>query len=147
MTGREGEMKMKKWIGLLLCLVMLLGLTAAGEVKVDLSAYSNDEIVELLQLVQQEIAVRKIEKTASLAAGRYIAGVDLPCGTYVYKSKAVGSDWGSVTVYSEKGNGKQLLWEIVDADDEPFMVTLSPNDELKSAVPFELTIFAGVMFR
>ena len=57
-----------------------------------------------------------------------------------------------MTIYSEKGEGDQQFWEVVAAPedgDEPesFFITLNPDDQLKSGVPFSLTIYARVMFK
>ena len=46
----------------------------------------------------------------------------------------------------------RIFWEVVAAPedgDEPesFFITLNPDDQLKSGVPFSLTIYAGVMFK
>ena len=64
----------------------------------------------------------------------------------------VGDDWGNVTVYSEGGKGKQLLWEVVSApekgqDPETIFITLNDGDQLKSGVPFSLTIMSGALFQ
>lgn len=65
---------------------------------------------------------------------------------------AAGDDWGSVTICSEEGKGKQLLWEVVSAPDageapKTFFISLKPGDRLKSDVPFSLTIYAGAAFQ
>ena len=136
---------------LLLLLAALCSLCAAAE-EIDLSRMSDAELTALLEQVNGEIAARGIEKTAKLAKGTYIAGVDIPAGRYVYTCLAVGEDWGNLTVRTERGSGKQVLWEIVSAPEngeEPdtVFVTLSDGDELKSGVPFSLTIMAGIAFR
>ncbi|MBR2572162.1 MAG: hypothetical protein IKE30_08595 [Clostridia bacterium] len=143
---------MKKWIALIVTLAVLslTGLAAAEEI--DLAGLSDDEIVMLLDRVQQEMVDRRIERTADLAGGAYIGGKDIPAGSYVYTSRAVGDDWGNVTIYADGGKGKQLFWEIVSAPDEgedpeTYFITLGEGDQLKSAVPFSLTIHAGVLFR
>ena len=46
---------------------------------------------------------------------------------------------------------KQVFWEVVGAPDEgeapeSFFITLNEGDRLESAVPFSLTIYAGVRF-
>ena len=105
-----------------------------------------------MQRVNQEIVARGIQKTATIPKGAYIAGRDLPVGTYVFTCLATGDDWGNVTVYSEEGNGEQLLWEVVVAPEEgeapeTFIVRLSEGDRLKSAVSFSLTVFNGILFK
>lgn len=142
---------MKRGIALLLVLMALLGFGAAAE-EVELASLSDEQVAALLLRVQQEIVARHIEKTATLAGGSYIAGRDIPAGSYVYTCLATGDDWGSVTIYSEEGDGKQLLWEVVSAPDagkapETFFIVLKPGDRLKSDVPFSLTIYAGAAFQ
>lgn len=118
----------------------------------DLAALSDADLTQLLTRVNEEIVSRGLEKTAELRKGSYIAGKDIPCGTYIFTCMARGNDWGNVTVYAQKGNGKQILWEIVSAPDEgeeqeSFMITLEEDDQLESQVPFSLTVFKGIVFR
>lgn len=118
----------------------------------DLSSMTDAEVSALLEQVNQEIVGRGIFKSAKLPKGSYIAGKDIPTGAYIYTCLASGSDWGNVTVYSDGGKGKQLLWEVVmapEAGQEPesFFVTLSDGDQLKSGVPFSLTVFGGIQFK
>ena len=136
---------------LILLAMMLCSLPAVAE-NVDFSHLNDSEIVTLFEQVTAEIARRGIEKTATLAKGAYIAGEDLPAGKYVYTCLAKGDDWGNLTVYSERGKGKQLLWNVVSAPDagaepETVFINLNEGDELKSGVDFSLTISPGVMFR
>lgn len=148
---------MKKWLGLIIIALLLLtpvfAKTAlAVSETIDLAALSDEEVVSLLDQVNNEIVKRGIEKTATLSKGAYIAGVDIPVGKYVYTCLAKGDDWGSVTVYSDKGNGDQLLWEVVgapegeNADPETIFLDLKEGDQLKSGVPFSLTVQTGIKF-
>ena len=137
---------------LCLLLVTLLLVPFACAETVDLSRMSDAEVVELLNRVNAEIVSRGISKTAKLPQGAYIAGKDLPAGKYILTVMATGNDWGNVTVYSDGGKGRQLLWEVVTApeagqDPETIFVTLSEGDELKSGVPFSLTIMSGAIFQ
>ena len=135
--------------------IVVLMLTCAGFAQaqqIDLAALSDEEIMALMDDIQAQIVERHIEGTASLASGAYIAGRDLPAGSYVYTCLAQGSDWGNVTIYTDGGDGDQLFWEIVAAPEdgeepESFFITLSEGDQLKSDVPFSLTIHAGVRFQ
>ncbi len=146
----------QKWIsrvviGLIL-MVMALSLFPVVAEGIDLTLMTDDEIVVLMHQVTSEIVRRGIEKTAILAKGAYIAGIDIPAGKYVFTCLAKGDDWGNVTIYSDQGNGKQLMWDVVTAseegeDPETFFITLNENDELKSGVPFSLTIMTGVIFQ
>lgn len=146
---------MKRFLSLAVCLLLLaavIGTVPAAAEGSDLSRMSDDEIVALLRDVNSEIARRGIAKTATLAKGAYIAGEDIPCGRYMYTCLAKGDDWGNVTVYSERGAGKQLMWHVVAAPEkgeepETIYITLNEGDELKSGVPFSLTIMPAVTFR
>lgn len=142
---------MRKLMAVLLALIIIAcsSLTLAEEI--DISTLNDDELVAFMAQVQEEIVARHIQRTANLAGGTYIAGKDIPAGSYIYTCMASGSDWGNVTIYSEKGEGDQLFWEIVSAaenGEEPdsYFITLNPDDQLESGVPFSLTIYAGVVF-
>ncbi len=136
----------------LFCAVLLGVLSAAADSGIDLSAMSDAEVEALLTEVNAEIVRRGLQKTAVLPKGAYIAGRDLPAGRYVYTCLATGSDWGNVTVYADGGKGKQLLWHVVGAPDpgeepETVFITLNDGDELKSGVPFSLTVMQTVQFK
>ncbi len=136
---------------LLLLAVVFCSVHAAAE-EIDLSKLTDDEISVLHDQVTKELVKRGIEKTATLPKGAYIAGVDIPAGKYMFTCLAKGEEWGSVTIYSEQGKGKQLMWEVVSApgegeEPETIYITLNEGDELKSGVAFSLTIMAGIVFR
>ena len=137
-----------------LCLLLIAALLvpAAAADSMDLSSLSNDEIAALLEKVNEEVVRRGISKTAKLPKGSYTAGIDIPAGRYIYTCLAVGEDWGSVTVYSDGGKGNQILWEVLTAPQEgqepaTIFMTLNEGDQLKSGVPFSLTIMPGILFQ
>ncbi len=135
-----------------LMLVFTLLIPAALADMMDLSTMSNEEIIELLNQVNTEIATRGINKTATLPQGTYIAGSDIPVGKYIFTCLATGEDWGNVTVYADGGKGKQILWNVVSAPDEgedptSIFINLNEGDQLKSGVPFSLTIMSGAIFQ
>lgn len=143
---------MKKVMAVLFALVIMACSSFSIAEGIDISTLSDDELVALMARVQEEIVARHIEGTANLAGGTYIVGKDFPAGSYIYTCLASGEDWGNVTIYSDKGEGDQLFWEVVAAPEdgeepESFFITLNPDDQLKSGVPFSLTIYAGVMFK
>ena len=143
---------MRKVMAVVFALVIMTCSSFSMAEGIDISTLSDDELVALMARVQEEIVARHIEGTANLADGTYIVGKDIPAGSYIYTCLASGEDWGNVTIYSEKGEGDQLFWEVVAAPEdgekpESFFITLNPDDQLKSGVPFSLTIYAGVMFK
>ncbi len=133
-------------------LVALLLIPTALADTVNLSTMSDAEIIALLEQVNQEIVNRGINKTARLPQGGYIAGKDLPAGRYIFTCQAKGDDWGNLTVKSDEGSGKLILWEVVSApenDEEPdtVFITLNKGDKIECGVPFTLTIMSGAIFR
>ena len=147
-------MKVSGFLRRFVCLlaVILLLLPAALAETVDLSRMSNDEIVALLGEVNAEIVSRGIQKTANLSKGAYIAGRDIPVGRYTFTCLATGTDWGNVTVYADGGDGDLLVWEVMSApkqgeEPETVFLNLKEGDELKSGIPFSLTITSGVLFQ
>lgn len=84
---------MKKVLGILIAvLIVLTSLPVLAE-RVDFSAYNDAELIELLASVQQEIANRHIEKSATLPEGSYIVGKDIPVGSYDITVSYKGSMW------------------------------------------------------
>ena len=133
-------------------MIALLLVPVAIADTVDLSSMTDSEIVALLDQVNQEIANRGINKTAKLPQGSYIGGRDLPAGRYILTILAKGDDWGNLTVKSEEGSGKLILWDVVSAPEngeepETIFITLNKGDELKCDVPFSLTIMSGAVFQ
>ena len=137
----------RRFISCLLACFLLISVSFAD--TIDLSSFSDDEIVALLAKVNDEVVSRGINKTAKLPQGAYIAGKDLPAGRYIFTCLAKDDDWGNLTVKSDQGSGKLILWEVVSASDEEpatVFITLSKDDELKCGVPFSLTIMTGAVF-
>ncbi|MDO4484911.1 MAG: hypothetical protein Q4C54_10960 [Clostridia bacterium] len=137
---------------ILLALMLLFCTTASMAESINLSSLSDDEIIILLEQVQQEVVDRHIQKTAELPKGAYIAGQDIPTGTYLFTSLAKGNEWGNVTIYSNGGEGDLLEWKVVSApkdgeEPETMTIKLNDGDQLKSDVKFSLTVSGGVVFK
>ena len=144
-------MKVAGFFCRLLCvlLVSLLIIPFALADKVDLSSFSDDEIVELMKQVNQELVDRRINKTAKMAPGTYTGGKDIPVGKYIFTCTATGNDWGNMFVYNDQG--KQVEWQVVAAPEkgqnpETSFITLEKDYTLKCSTPFTLTIMAGAVF-
>lgn len=88
-------------------MVVTVCIAACAE-GIDLSIYSDEELITLLDAVQQETTARNIERTATLPAGNYIGGRDLPVGGYML-----------VSAVSEEGySGELQLWKTPDEEGE-----------------------------
>jgi hypothetical protein len=147
---------MKRMVAvLLMAAVLLFGSASAVADEVDLSKWSDDEVVALLSQVQQEIATRHIEKSAQLPAGSYLVGTDLPVGTYTVYCKYEGSWWADIYVIEDGGEGDTTFSGTVYGPDNEFVstkgegtwtVTLHDGDLFKCSDEVTLTISSGVKF-
>lgn len=148
---------MKKTFVLLLVFALLCS-SVAYATEIDLSSYTDEEIVALLAQVQNEVVNRHIEKTATLPMGTYITGKDIPAGNYVYAITVVDAETygdgylsGIVSIRSIKDAEDEYpskLFELV-RNTEEFVcyISLEKGDTFISPVPFTLTISSGVMFK
>lgn len=117
---------------------------------IDLSGYGDEELVQLLAQVQQEIMARNIEKTASLPAGMYVFGRDVPTGKYLLKKDSEEKS-GLVQLAAADDPEDQYpskLYTFVGREEEwETYITGEEGDVLKMDFPCELTISAGIQFR
>jgi hypothetical protein len=145
---------MKKTLIMLLVLMLVCTSICAVAELVDLSQFDDAQLVQLLQEVQQEMADRKIEKTATLQSGKYLVGKDLPAGRYVAVMKNESDWWGSIFVYvyedgTTDGEYKEYKFHrnVRSGDEGAFNIVLEEGDLLECTDPMTLTIFAGVQFQ
>lgn len=73
---------MKKIICLLVSAMLLATPVCAGEI--DLSAYSDDDLLALKAQVDSELTNRGVGESAVLQEGVYVVGKDVKAGTYVF---------------------------------------------------------------
>ena len=146
-------MNIKRIMALLLASVLAVaGCAAVYAEGVGLNTYSDEELLALLGAVQQEVAARRIERTATLPAGIYIGGRDLPVAGYmlVHPSGAIG-DSGIIElneVEDEDGDREEILYEFLDVEQEhSFYVYLEEGYELVLPFPFEATMVNQIMFK
>ena len=88
---------------------------------VDLSQYSDEEVVNLLNQVQTELVNRQIEKTATLEKGTYTVGKDIPAGEYVLFKGADSGDGGIVWLRAAddpEDDWPSKLYEYVGREEE-----------------------------
>lgn len=95
---------MKRLFAVILSIVLLLGSVSAFAEAVDLKSLDDTVLIDLLVSVQQEIADRHIEKSASLPEGSYIVGKDIPAGTYDITVTYKGSMWMDVYIHPDTGS-------------------------------------------
>ena len=116
----------------------------------DLSSYTNDEVISLLDYVQEEIVSRKIERTATLEKGKYLGGKDIPAGDYILKKEANDGDSGIVWLKAKddpEDDYPSKLYKFLDDDEEgSFFISVEDGDLLSTPYRVTLTISAGLLF-
>ena len=133
----------------LLAFLMLIPVAIAD--PIDLSSLTNEEIIELYAQINQEIASRKIEKSATLLAGKYVAGTDLPAGSYTLICKTDDKHHGIVWVSSPSDNLDKdypsILYKYIGFNaEEQFRITIAEGGMLNLPFPATLVISAGLSF-
>ncbi|HIV31688.1 MAG TPA: hypothetical protein IAB20_12375 [Candidatus Pullichristensenella excrementipullorum] len=125
-------------------------LTAHFAEAPDFSALSDDELIAQLAALQSEIVARDIEKTATLTAGTYIGGRDIPAGDYILASAGEEGDAGIVSLRSvddPEDEYPSKLYEFNFASEGyTVYITVEEGDELVVPYPYTLTVSAGVKF-
>ena len=144
---------MKKTLVLFLtvCLLAVPIAFASAEDVTDLSSLNDEQLVALLAEVQNEIVARHIEKTASLPAGTYIGGRDIPIGSYVLTAAGTEVDYGIVSLRSVNDPAEDYpskLYEFKHGDDRySVFIRIEEGDTLILPFPYTLTISSGVLFQ
>ena len=144
---------MKKTLALILtvCLLAAPMAFASAENTTDLSLLKDEQFVALLAEVQSEIVARHIEKTASLTAGTYIGGRDIPAGSYILSTAGTEDEFGIVSLRSVNDPADDYpskLYELKDGDDSYLVfVRIEEGDTLILPFPYTLTISGGAKFK
>ena len=116
---------------------------------IDLSGYTDAEILAINAQIRAEIANRKIEKTATVPPGKYLVGRDLPAGQYILKNTS--GDTAYIAIFKDNAN-KYKDSEAVNAfnfwADRETTVTLEDGQlfEVRHQT-IEVTVSAGIVFQ
>ena len=116
---------MKKIVALLLALMLCLGSFPAFA-DVDLSAYSQEELIALRDLINLELLKRGIEKEVTVPIGMYEVGVDIPAGTYTVKPKPNG--YANIEVWKSVSSKYSMSSEFVSDYDKEYIGKLKLID-------------------
>lgn len=148
---------MKKiWLSILLCLLLAAGAACAEgkaptapEALIDMSGYTDEQLVLLMHQVQSEIAARQIAKTAHLRAGTYIGGRDIPVGRYILTGAGEEGSSGIMELMLLDETGELLqreLYEFVYSEECDFYIMVDEGEQLTLPFECDLTIYAGIQF-
>lgn len=126
---------MKKYLGLLLAVLLLLPVFANAEV--DVKALSTDELLALRVSIVDELMARGEMKSANVPAGEYVVGEDIPAGSY-----SITTDQILVTIVIGDYDGMY----VVSPDSPVGKLTLKAGDKIQFTGGVMLTKFAGLSF-
>ena len=140
---------MKK-LGIWIIVMALVLSTCIGyAIDLDLSGYTDEQIIELNSLVNQELVNRKIEKHAKIDPGKYLVGVDIPVGTYIFRSADTSEERIFVQVFNNDEsmiNNNMAAYFRLDAEKTEFRVHLIDGNMLYLDKPIYIYIFTGIVF-
>ena len=128
--------------------LLSLGSVAFAENIVDLSNYSDEELIELQGRITQEMVDRKIVKSAILPQGRYEVGVDIPTGKYTVSLTKESTSSEAVFLY--KDNSSTTIGNLVDSGylyfEDSLVLKMEEGNILSTSAELLMTIFTGIQF-
>ena len=116
---------------------------------IDLSEYSDEDLLAINVQVQAEIANRYLEKTASVTPGKYLVGSDIPAGKYILKNTS--GDTVYIAIFKDN---KQSYKDSEALDRFNFYADRETSITLEEGTVFEVrhhtidvTITKGIVFQ
>ena len=126
---------MKKFLGFLFAVLLLLPIFASAEV--DVKSLSTEELLALRVSIVDELMARGEMKSANVPAGEYVVGDDIPAGSY-----SITTDQLLVTIVIGDYDGMY----VVSPDSPVGKLTLKAGDKIQIKVKIVLTKYAGLSF-
>ena len=138
---------MKKLITSILLLVLLLNTCSAFALDLDLSKYSDEELKEVFELLNEEMLNRKMVKSAKIPVGRYTIGIDIPVGKYVIEMADKSKHSGPIIkIYEDESLSKLSFSEFLDNTDDTMIIELKKGNVLQTDETIILSTFVGIAF-
>jgi len=138
---------MKKLFSAILLVVLLLNTCSALAVDIDFSKYTDEELKEVFELLNEEMLNRKIVKSAKIPVGRYIIGTDIPAGKYVIemadKTKYSGP---IIKVYLDDTLSKTTFSEWLEGPDDTMVIELKKDNVIETDETIIISTFVGITF-
>jgi len=126
---------MKKFLGFLFAVLLLLPIFASAEV--DVKSLSTEELLALRVSIVDEQMARGEMKSANVPAGEYVVGDDIPAGSY-----SIRTDQLLVTIVIGDYDGMY----VVSTDSPVGKLTLKAGDKIQMTGKIVLTKYAGLSF-
>ena len=134
---------MKKALSVIIVLSVLFSVSALAFAEFDLSALTDEELMQLPLKVTEEQIARGLVKSAHIGSGKYIVGQDLPAGNY----KATNEHKYSMNFWVFDKNGRPTynlaLWE---TGEETGKIILNDGDTLEINGSILLSVFSGIVW-
>ena len=127
---------MKKSILFFVCICLFFSFTSV-RAEVGFDKMTDEELLLAQEELKNEIMKRGLVKKATLPAGYYEAGVDIPAGKYIVTAVTTHANrYPSICIYKDKKDAASLLSlsiisEQVLADYGSCMITLEEGQVLK----------------
>ncbi len=138
---------MKKLITTLFLLVLLLNTCSALAVDIDLSKYSDEELIDIFELLNEEMIARKIVKSAKLPVGRYTVGVDIPAGKYVIEMADKSKHSGPIIrIYNDTTLNKTNFSEWLESPEDTMIIELHSGNVIETDETIIISTFTGIAF-
>ena len=118
---------------------------AASAVDFEFDKYTDEEIVELAKLLNQEMLNRKIVKQVKVPAGMYVVGKDIPSEKYICKRNPDGIG-SSIEIYDGIDMQNYLGGQVLLDEDYDWVVELKDGYVLVASFSFYLEKFYGILF-
>ena len=118
--------------------------TVQTTLDLDLSKYSNDEILLIQELINQEIVTRRINKTAKVPSGSYVVGVDIPAGKYILE-RLMDTYCTNVHIYTDSTKNLQLSYAGVERG-QSYVFSVEEGNLFEIDEDVVLTVYTGVSF-
>ena len=146
---------MKKLLTMALVGILLISSTViASADPVNLKTLDDAALIDLFHQVQQEMVDRRIEKSATLVAGKYVVGKNIPVGSYLLYCNYKGRAWTKISVTDKTGNitfSDQLFFASNRAGgstgEESWFVNLAEGDVLECDYVITITVSSGAVFK
>lgn len=138
---------MRKIICLILAIATVFSITVAQAVELDLSVYSDAELKEIFELLNEEMLSRKIVKSATIPVGRYTVGVDIPSGKYVIEMADKCKRSGPiVSIYVDNTLSKKTFSEWLEGPEDTMIMELNEGNVLETDETIIISTFVGITF-
>lgn len=138
---------MRKIICLILVIVTVFPITLAHAVEIDLSKYTDEELKEILELLNEEMLNRKIVKSATIPVGRYTIGVDIPSGKYVIEMADKSRRSGPIVkIYEDSTLNKTTFSEWLEGPEDTMIIELNNGNVLETDETIFISTFVGITF-